>query len=305
MKRMIAALALALLAASGGTAQAEDRVTLGWGRMFTNDLLGDGRDRWRTGSYSVSRVRGENWTGALPATPFEILEFRFRGEVVSPASLTAPVADDRRYAGLLSFGLHTHFDLGGIETGAGLDMVVSGPQTGLPDLHDAVHDRFGLPDVGAGVLGSQIGDDAHPTLVLEAGRTFAIGSASLRPFVEAQAGLESFVRVGGDLSFGSYARGALMLRDGPTGQRYRAVALERIPGFSMTLGGDVARVFDSALLPEGGAATLSDTRHRLRAGLHWQGEAAEAFYGVTWLGKEFEEQPEGQVLGSLNLRFRF
>lgn len=305
MKRTIAALALALMAASGGAAQAEERVTLGWGRLFSNDLLGDGRDRWRTGSYSVSRIRGENWTGALPATAFEILEFRFRGEVVSPASLTAPAADDRLYAALLSFGLHTHFDMGAIETSAGLDVIVSGPQTGLPDLHEAVHDRFGLPAVGTGVLGSQIGDDAHPTLVLEAGRSLPIGSATVRPFVEAQAGLETFVRVGADLSFGSYARGALMLRDGPSGQRYRGVALDRIPGFSMTLGGDVARVFDSALLPDGGTATLSETRHRLRAGLHWQGEAAEAFYGLTWLGKEFEEQPEGQVLGSLNLRLRF
>lgn len=305
MKRMIAALALALVATSGGGASAQERVTLGWGRLFTNDLLGDGRDRWRTGAYTVSRVRGESWTGALPATAFEILEFRFRGEVVSPASLTAPVAGDRRYAGLLSFGLHTHFDMGGVETSAGLDVVASGPQTRLSGFHEDVHDALGLSPLGAGVVAGQIADDAHPTVVIEAGRTIAFGPATLRPFVEGQAGLETLVRVGGDLNFGGYSRGALMLRDGTTGQRYRAVEMERAPGLSMTLGGDIARVFDSALLPAGGAATLTETRHRLRAGLHWQGAASEVFYGVTWLGKEFDQQPEGQMLGSIHLRLNF
>jgi len=305
MKRLVAALALVVLAASGGVAAAEERVTLGWGRHFTNDLLGDGRDRWRTGSYSISRVRGTQWTGSLPSAPFEILEFRFRGELISPARLTTPVPGDRRYAASLSFGMHTHFDLGGVETSAGLDMVVSGPQTKLGDLHERVHDQFGLPEVGAGVLRNQIGNDVFPTLVAEAGRTLTLGAAEIRPFVEAQAGAESLIRVGGDLSFGRFTRGALMLRDSPTGHRYRAVALERMPGFSVSLGGDIARVFDSAWLPDGGAATLRDTRHRLRAGVHWQGERAEFFYGLTWLGKEFEQQPEGQVQGSIHLRLRY
>lgn len=39
--------------------------------------------------------------------------------------------------------------------------------------------------------------------------------------------------------------------------------------------------------------------------MHWQGGQSEVFYGVTWLSEEFEEQPEGQVLGAVNLRLRF
>ena len=69
---------------------AEQRVTLGWGRLFTNDALGDGRDRWRTGSYTVSRIKGISWSGELPTTPGEIVEFRFRADTIAPASLTDP-----------------------------------------------------------------------------------------------------------------------------------------------------------------------------------------------------------------------
>ncbi len=97
-----------------------------------------------------------------------------------------------------------------------------------------------------------------------------------------------------------------MLRDGTTGQRYRGVRGDVVPGLSFSLGGDIARVFDSALLPEGGAAVLEPTRSRLRAGVSWQGAGgASVFYGLTWLSKEFSTQPEAQVLGSLSVNFSF
>lgn len=309
MKRIIGALVMAVAALGAAQAPAQEqavaseRVTLGWGRLFSNDIIGDGRDRWRTGSYTVSRVRGTDWTGALPARAGEILEFRFRAETLAPANITAPAPGDRRYAGTLSFGLHTHFDLSGFDAAAGVDVVVTGPQTGMGRFHRKVHDALGMSDVG--LLPDQIANAVHPTLVAETGRSLGVGAARIRPFAEVQAGAETLVRIGADLDFGTYTRGALMLRDGATGQRYRAAVQDRLAGFSLTLGGDIARVADSVYLPEGGAATLSDTRERLRAGVHWQGDGSEMFYGLTWLGKEFEEQPEGQLLGSLNIRFQF
>jgi hypothetical protein len=76
-------------------------------------------------------------------------------------------------------------------------------------------------------------------------------------------------------------------------------------GVSLVLGADTARVFDSALLPAGGAVTMSEQRDRLRAGVNWQGKRTSVFYGVTYLSPEFEEQDEGQVLGAINLSLRF
>lgn len=286
------------------SAQAEDRVTLGWGRMFTNDALGDQKDRWRTGGYQVSRIRGYSWNGALPTTPGEILEFRASAQIIAPEDLVSPPPTDRRYAAQLSFGLHTQFDWHGNDVSIGSDLVLLGPQTGISNFQKWIHNMVGLEEPT--VIDDQIGNGIYPTLDAEVGRKFALGDgAEIRPFVQAQAGVETFVRVGGDLVIGTLGRDDLMVRDGVTGQRYRAVEGTRDQGVSIILGGDIARVFDSALLPSDGVATLTEDRSRLRAGMHWQGEKASVFYGVTYLSKEFDQQPEGQLVGGLNLNLKF
>ena len=51
---------------------------------------------------------------------------------------------------------------------------------------------------------------------------------------------------------------------------------------------------------------MSGTRERVRAGVSWRSETGvSAFYGLTYLSKEFEEQSEGQVVGSIRMRFAF
>lgn len=300
----LAAAALLVAVALAVPAVAQERVTLGWGRLLTNDAIGDGKDRWRTGSYVLNRVRGPSWSGELPTRPGEILEFRLRVETLAPADLVTPGPLDRRYVGALTLGMHTHFQMAGIESSVGLDAVIVGPQTGISRLHGDLHDALGLP--APTVFGGQIADDIFPTLTAEFGRTLDFGSSvSFRPFVEAQAGAETLLRVGGDFTFGHVATDALMLRDNSTGQRYRAVAGDRVQGISVLLGGDIAEVYDSEYFLATDAITPSDTRKRLRAGMHWQGAQSEVFYGVTWLGKEFDEQPDDQLLGSINLRLQF
>ncbi len=302
INRLVASLAIVLSLSSPVVSQ--ERVTLGWGRLLNNDAIGDGEDRWRTGSYVLSRVRGPSWTGALPAMPGEILEFRLRFETIAPADLIVANPNDRRYVGALTLGMHTHFDWSGVETSAGVDAVIVGPQNKISSLHGDLHDLLGLPEPT--VFGTQIGDAIYLTAVGEIGKTYSFGSvAQVRPYVEAQAGAETLLRVGGDVTFGSFARDALMLRDSTTGQRYRGVKGDRVEGMSLTLGGDIARIYDSEYFLAGDVATVSDTRSRLRAGVHWQGAQSEAFYGLTWMGKEFDQQVEEQVVGSINLRLQF
>lgn len=304
MSSLIKTLAIMLALAAAMPAQAEDRVTLGWGRMFSNDALGDQKDRWRTGGYQVSRIRGYSWDGALPTTPGEILEFRAVAQIVAPEDLVSPPPLDRRYAATLSLGLHTQFDWRGNDVSIGSDLVFVGPQTGISNFQKWIHNMVGLQKPT--VIDNQIGNGIYPTLEAELGHKFALGDrAEIRPFVQAQAGVESFVRVGGDLVIGTLGRDDLMVRDGVTGQRYRAVEGTRDQGVSFVLGGDIARVFDSALLPDNGVATLSEDRSRLRAGMHWQGEKASVFYGISYLSKEFDQQPEGQLVGGLNLNLKF
>ena len=129
-----------------------ERSYIGYGRLIVNDSLGDFHDRWRTGSVAASHVWGPDWTGALPGRPFDILEFRVLAEVIYPLSYNAPRAGDRPYAAAWSFGMHTHFQRGGWDLATGADLVITGPQTGLPDFARALHEVLSLPKPSRAVL---------------------------------------------------------------------------------------------------------------------------------------------------------
>ena len=57
---------------------------VGISRLFNNDFIGDGQDRWRTGSYEVSVTFGEQVVDGLPTTPFELMQYRLRAEIIAP-----------------------------------------------------------------------------------------------------------------------------------------------------------------------------------------------------------------------------
>lgn len=284
---------------------AQQRETIGWGRFFNNDYIGDKQDRWHTSSYTISRVRGPEWGGALPFEFGKILEFRFRADTITPADLVAPAASDRRYAGILSFGVHTHFRTPlREEVSFGADLVVIGPQTGVSRFQDFIHDGLGLPQ--ATVFDDQFPNAVYPSITAELGHVIELGaSVTARPFVESQLGVENLLRGGLDIMIGQLGRDDLMLRDQTTGQRYSAVQGPDRGGLSVNIGGDVARVFSSAYLPSGGAAQMSPIRYRLRAGLNWQRKQSFVFFGTTYLGPEFDQQSEGQFVGSLSLLIKF
>lgn len=287
-------------------ATAQERSRLGYGRLITNDFFGDGEDRWRTGSVQSSRIWGPEWTGTAPEGFGQLLELRFGAEIVAPDDIRNVVPGDRQYGGALSVGLHTHFQRGQTEFAVGGDVVFVGPQTGLDEFQDAFHDLFDIPRPSDAVRAAQVGNEIRPTLVLEAGQTFALNDRTvLRPFVEGRAGHETLVRAGFDLTFGQLGQGELLVRDSVTGHRYRAVEADWT-GFSFVLGADLAAVSDATFLPDGGPVVASDSRERVRAGVTWRSETGiTGFYGLTYLGEEFEGQSEGQVVGSVRLRIAF
>ncbi|MHC0053718.1 lipid A-modifier LpxR family protein [Actibacterium sp. D379-3] len=297
-----AALVLALLPAAG--VQAQEREVLGYGTMFNNDFLGDGEDRWRSGSYTISRVTGPGWSGGLPSDFGEIRELRMQAQIIAPANLSNPAPGDRRYAGVLSVGLHTHFARGPVAYSLGADMVVTGSQTGIASFQDWAHDWLDGTDPKP-ATDNQIGNAIYPTVLGAATLPYQVSAlVEARPFVEAQAGAETLLRVGGDLVFGSFGQGDLMVRDSTTGHLYNTTHTGG-PGVGFVVGGDVAFVSDSHYLPSSDGYELTDARTRLRAGMNWQGQRLGMYYGLTWLGEEFEAQREGQLLGSLNVRLEF
>lgn len=299
----------ALLAASvsiASVAEAQERSRLGYGRLITNDFFGDGEDRWRTGGVQSSRIWGPEWTGVAPAQFGQLLELRLGAEIIAPDDIRNVSPSDRSYAGAISVGLHTHFQRGLMEYSVGGDVVFIGPQTKLDEFQDAFHDAFNIPRPSDAVRDNQIGNAINPTAVFEIGRSMPVGARSVvRPFVEGRAGNETLLRAGFDLTIGDLGRGELLVRDSVSGHRYRTVQADW-SGFSFVFGADIAAVADSAFLPDGGNVALSDTRERLRAGMSWRSEAGiTGFYGLTYLGEEFEGQTEGQVVGSVRLRVAF
>lgn len=287
-------------------ARVAGRQRIGMDRMFTNDALGDGQDRWRTGSYRVSVVTATDPKGVPGDAPGDVVETRLRSEIIAPANLTSPVlGGDRQYVGIFSVGRHWHWQRGGAELSAGMDMVFSGPMTGLGGFQTWVHNAIGAP-VPA-VLGTQIGNALRPTLLVEVARPARIpgNRAELRPFAEIRAGAETYLRLGADLTIGGLAGGGLRLRDPVSGQRGLPLGAARGTGASLVLGGDVAWVAGSAWLPPQNGYVLTPLRTRLRAGLALHGDDRSVFYGLTWLGREFRAQGSGQVVGSLSVRWRF
>ena len=303
MQKFLCGAATALSFFCADVAVAGENRTLGWGRIFTNDILGDGEDRWRTGGYSISNIRGKDWTGVLPSTMGEVMEYRLRTEVIAPAHLFSPDPLDRRYAGIVTFGAHTHFQRQGFEMNLGVDLVVAGPQTKMSDLHEELHDLVGGPTPR--VDNASIDNIIIPTLIFEAGKPFQTREdVVFRPFVEIQAGVETFARVGADLTLGSFGSNGLRLRDQISGQRYTGIYDDSSTGWSFMLGADVAYIADSHYLDTPGIVK-KDIRARARVGLTHEWELGAFFYGATYLSPEFEAQSEGQVVGSINARFQF
>lgn len=297
--RYTAALALALLTIMTPVT-AQDRELIGAGRLFNNDFFGDGRDRWRTGSYVLSMVTGPQWSASAARNLGDIIEYRLRGEIVAPQN---PSTDDRPYVGALSVGAHTHFGHGPLMYSVGADIVAIGPQTGLDQFQETFHDVFDLREPATQ---NPVDDDVFISGSASATYRYVINDAvTVRPFIEATAGTEDLLRVGGDVVIGQVGQNDLMLRDVVTGQLYQGTD-DGTPGVSYLIGGDIAAVSGSAFLPSDDGYVVSESRARARAGVMWQPtEDASFFYGVTYLGEEYEGQPEGQVVGSLRLNFNF
>lgn len=280
---------------------------LGITQIFTNDWfgmpIGDRFDRWRTGSYQVSGFWGrDGWNGNLPSDPLALMEYRFRGEIIAPDNLAAPAAGDRRYAPALYLGATTHFDYRGLEVAAGADLVLTGDNSGLMGFHDGVHRMFGGSDVN--LSNFMIDDGIYLNATVEGARTLEWGAASVRPFVEAQAGVETLVRAGADIRLGNFDDEALLIRDATTGQRVVGVPGDNGGGWSFSAGADIAYVNNSVLLPSTGP-DAEDMRFRLRGGVNHAFGPSNFFYGITYLSEEFVGQDEGQLVGSLSLMLRF
>ncbi len=275
---------------------------IGWSLAISNDSIGEFKDRWQSSSVQLGLAYGPAWDGRAPARFGDLIEFRFRADILSPESLDNPAPDDRRHAGVLAFGLHSHMARDDWEIRAGADLVIVGEQTGLLNLQEELHKLFGftVPQLDD----FQIEDQEHLDLSGEVGRVVPVGRGRLRPFVEVQIGTEDIVRAGIDITFGPLSEGELMTRAIATGQRL-PMTFDAVHGLSWSVGADLAYVDESIYLPESLGYELTSVRQRVRAGAHYRSGGFDVFYGLVWLSEEFEAQREGQFVGTFQARIEF
>lgn len=273
--------------------------------VFTNDLLGDGEDRWRTFSYDVSATFGAGDLRVLPTRAWERFQLKLRTEVIAPESLSAPAAGDRQLAGIIGLGAFTHFQANDYEVFYGGELVFVGESTGVSQALDDIHSNLDFNIPSAAVLANQIPNAIYPTIHAGVSRSIRRENRMIRPFAEAQAGAETFLRVGADVLFGGAMINDFLLRDSVSGQLISHAKADGSSGFGFLLGADAAYVVDSNYLANSGASKFSEFRPRARAGMVYQAKRFDAFYGATWLGKEFEGQRDDQIVGSLSFRVSF
>ena len=293
-----------MLLSLGTTTTAQERVKVGEGRLFNNDYLGDGADRWRTGSYVVSHLRATQDYDATRDIAFgDLLEYRLRGEIIA-ADPSASATGDRPYVGALSFGLHSHYNNGPARLSLGADVIAIGPQTGMSRFQETFHEAFSMPEPV--FTDTQLGNSLHLQATASVARTFEVSDQiTVRPFAEAQIGAVDLVRFGGDIVAGQVGQDDLLLRDVTTGQLYRGTDAGGA-GFAYVLGADFTHVGESIYLPESSGVAIENNRARARAGVHYQHrEDVSFFYGLTYLSEEFAGQNSGQVIGSVKLNFNF
>lgn len=272
-------------------------IGLSW--QVTEDFIGDRHDRWRTGGAQIGLL----FRPQVQHSPIDMVELRFAGEAATPWNLRRPDPGDRPFAGVLSVSALAYGQRDWAEVDIGIGLALSGPSTGIDDFFERVH--LGDNELSDQTREDQVPDRLYPEAEVSVASRMPLGNgAAFRPFGRVQIGVENMATIGAEVIFGPAGADTLRIRDRVTGQLLPDTA-STARGWSLTLGGDVSKVYDSELLPENHGVEAEGIRTRLRAGAFWRGERVQLFYGATWLGKEFEAQSEGQTLGSIQLSWGF
>ena len=276
---------------------------LGWAWGLSNDSIGDWHDRWQSSSVEIARLQGTAWQGRAPTRFGYLLELRFRSDILTRERWNIVVPSDRRHAGVLSFGIHSYAERNEFEMRAGVDLTVIGHQTGLYAFQTQLHELLGftIPNL-AGVF--EIEDQISIDLSGEVAMRFDFGDIDFIPFIEARLGTEDMLRVGVDFELGLGFADDLSLRTVATGQRIPYGLGAGGTGLTLTVGADTAIVNESVYLPSDLGYVLTP-RHRIRGGLRYTKNNLSVFYGLSWLGEEFEAQSSGQFVGTIHVSTRF
>jgi hypothetical protein len=255
------------------------------------------------------------------------LEINGRAVVMTPDNTANPGIDasDRPYAQYAGLGLHLRsigrpqpLDMGVSlqdELRVGIEAGWQGDPLPLFDIQEGLHDMAGTGGTAAN-LSNSVGSEM--LVNLEGRQTWRFHWESpgrdveIAPFVQASMGMrENSLRVGTDLIVGSALEGRTWGNDLATGALLAGASMPR-KGFNWTgfVGADLGYVASDAFLDGGFAGNgpsvgREPVTARVRGGVLLEYDNVGIGFSLNWLSKEFRGQSEGQVIGAIQMKYRF
>jgi len=294
-----------------------------------NDRIGDGKDRWKTGGLTQSYIFPERIFSRSPwfKDRASALEINGRGVVMTPddTSDTGIDSKDRPYAQYAGVGLHLRSIARPRRLSAGLALQEEarigieagwqGEPLPLFDIQSSLHDMAGTGGTAANLSNSI---DGEALVNLEARHTWRLHwqapgrDIELAPFAQASLGMrENNLRFGADLIAGSALEGRTWGNDLATGALLAGASMPR-KGFNWTLfsGADLGFVASDAFLDGGFAAGGPSVPRekvvaRVRGGVLLEYDNLGIGFSLNWLSKEFRGQSDGQLIGAIQIKYRF
>lgn len=269
---------------------------------FVNDFIGDGHDRWHTGSYQKSYYSQGYQLGWVDG-----IELRSRSQIVTPWSPSKQKDGDRPYSTAIGVGGFAHGHLAGFETRIGGEVILLGDGTGLETLQRTIHDGMGMGnsfDPNRSDI-DQVDNGLTSRFDIEIARTLRTSEFSMiRPYTEVTFGGDQYNTIGTDVIIGPLASASIWTRDVVTG-RLLTPQVNEIRGVSIVAGLDARSARSSIHLPEGARVNIEPMQFRARIGMQSSSSFANIFIGQARLSEDFVGQTDSQRVGMLSISFSF
>lgn len=281
----------------------------------SNDSVGDGEDRWRSGAAQASVVFDADeastllgtWGGGF--TGDAAWEIRVRGEVITPDRDASPFAQDRLFADTLGIGLLMHERLGPWRGQIGGELAITGEQTGVRATQEFIHEITGLNNSYTLRGDRRIDSGFYPTGLVEGAYVASVWGIDAVPFVSGMVGVETLGRAGFDLHLGADGLERGWVRNTVTG-----IAIPLAPTrdgwhIAFTGGGDFAVLAESEYFDDGTLPDAETVRFRARLGTLISYNTTAFGLGLSYLSAENEDagpnSDEGQFVGAVTLTTQF
>lgn len=296
--------------------------------MIWNDRFGDGGDRYKTGGMTQSWLlpesifSDENWIDGHAAA----IELQGRGFIATPSNTTNPAPNDRpfaQYVGvgtyLRTFGEPVSVDFNttmSVEHRIGVEVGLQGDPLPLFELQEALHgtttDMGRMGRTAANTLDTEVLVNAEVKRTHRYHMDLEETEVEIAPYAQASLGMrENSVRVGADLITGSSLKARTWNHEPAIGALIAGGSAPREGvNWATWIGADIGYVASDAFLDGGfdrsGPSTArTELTARVRAGVMMEVDNFAVTYSLSWLSQEFDAQPDGQLVGGFQVKYRF